>query len=307
MISEVTRLAIIDELVTRRVTWSGRLDEPSFLGRLYDLATMPSDDRRYSDAAGDIWQHRVNNQDWDDDWVFYDRRFNLLRGEDESFLRFLAETVHPAVRRNADEAVELVAMYNEHLRHDGMELARISEISGRPVFAARQRLTVPGAVRDIERLIPVPDTGYLTRQITRMEAAVEADPELAIGTAKELVETVCRTIMNATGEAADTSWDIPRLLKETAKRLQLTPEGVAPEAAAADTIRRVLGSLGSIVAGLAELRNHYGTGHGKSAGYGGLTARHARLAVGAASTLAAFLFETYSARIERSEASRRSV
>jgi hypothetical protein len=41
------------------------------------------------------------------------------------------------------------------------------------------------------------------------------------------------------------------------------------------------------------MRNHYGTGHGKHAGTKGLQARHARLAVGAASALAAFLAETY--------------
>lgn len=58
----------------------------------------------------------------------------------------------------------------------------------------------------------------------------------------------------------------------------------------------VLGSLGGIVSGIAELRNYYGTGHGKASGTSGLGPRHARLAVGAASTLAVFLFETYNDR-----------
>lgn len=44
--------------------------------------------------------------------------------------------------------------------------------------------------------------------------------------------------------------------------------------------------------GLAELRNLYGTGHGKNGKRAGLTGRHAKLAVGAATTLALFLFET---------------
>jgi hypothetical protein len=38
--------------------------------------------------------------------------------------------------------------------------------------------------------------------------------------------------------------------------------------------------------GIAELRNHYGTGHGKAAGAKGLSSRHAKLAVGAAASLA---------------------
>ena len=39
---------------------------------------------------------------------------------------------------------------------------------------------------------------------------------------------------------------------------------------------------------VAELPNHYGTGHGRPIDQGGLGPRHARLALGAASTLAAF-------------------
>lgn len=82
-------------------------------------------------------------------------------------------------------------------------------------------------------------------------------------------------------------------MKEAAKVLQLTPSGVPNDAPAADTIRKILGSLSSVVAGTAELRNAYGTGHGKGPGQAGLQPRHARLVVGAASTLAMFLFETF--------------
>ena len=219
-LSEVTRLAIIDELTVRGVNWAGRLEEPDFLARLYDLSALPSNDRRFRDAASDIWQHRVNNpEDWDDDWVFYDARFGLLRGDDEQFLRFLAETIHPVVRREPEAVQELVGIYNKHLQHDGYELAPVAEISGRPVFAGRSRLTVPGAIREVERAAPVADADYLTRQITRMESAIEADPELAIGTAKELIETVCKTILTALAVEPDKSWDVPRLIKETSKGL----------------------------------------------------------------------------------------
>jgi len=273
------------------------MEEPDFLGRLYDLKQMRSTDGRFADAAGDIWQHRVNNpMDWQDDWVFYDDRFDLLHAEDDQFLRFLAETVHPVLRRSPDEVADLVRMYNEHLRHDGFELAEVTQISGRPVFAGRSRLTVPGSLRQVERTVSAGDADYLTQQITRMEGAIECDPELAIGTAKELVETCCSTVLIALGTQPDKSWDLPRLVKETAKTLQLTPDDVRPTAPGAETIRRVLGNLGSIVAGIAELRNQYGTGHGKPLGSGGLGPRHARLAVGAASTFAVFLFETYEQR-----------
>ena len=42
----------------------GRSDLVSFLSRVWPLAQMPSTDKRFNDAAGDIWQHMVNNSDW---------------------------------------------------------------------------------------------------------------------------------------------------------------------------------------------------------------------------------------------------
>ncbi|MBF6216250.1 abortive infection family protein [Nocardia puris] len=297
-ITEVTRQAILDELRLGKIWWAGRLEEPTFLARLYPLDQMPSYDPRFEHADGDIWQHRINNYDWDDEWVFTDDRFELGRS-DEKLLAFLAMTAHPVARPDRDEALTLVGMYNRHLRMDGWELAEVAQISGRPVFAARSTLTVPSPVKQVTKHVAAGDIDYLVRQITRMETAIDSDPELAIGTAKELIETACKTVLEAIGVQIDKKWDVPQLLRETTKHLQLAPDSVDSTAAAADAIKRVLGSLGNLTAGVAELRNTYGTGHGKATGRGGLGPRHARLVVGAASTLAVFLFETYNDRIKR--------
>jgi hypothetical protein len=294
-ITEITRQAIIDELLVGRIWWGGRQDEVSFLNRLYRLSELPSYDMRYADAAGDIHQHCVNNDDWPAEWVFTDPRFELAT-DDEKFLHFLAATVHPAVRPDKEEAQGIVEMYNRHLSPDGWELVEEAQISGRPVYAGRSRLTVPAALKHVERTVAAGDKDYLTTQITRMEAAIESDPELAIGTAKELVETACKTVLVALGVTPDREWNLAKLVNETGKMLNVTPADVSDTAPAADSIRKVLGSLGGIVSGIAELRNAYGTGHGKGLGQGGLGPRHARLAVGAAATLAAFLFETYEQR-----------
>jgi hypothetical protein len=63
-------------------------------------------------------------------------------------------------------------------------------------------------------------------------------------------------------------------------------------------IRRLLSNLGTIAQALTELRNSYGTGHGKSVQAKGLTSRHAKLAAGAAIALAVFLFETHESDVE---------
>ena len=148
---------------------------------------------------------------------------------------------------------------------------------------------------DLKRQARVLDASHLAEQIRRLEDSVETDPSLAIGTAKELVETCCKTILAARGKEIRGTPDIPALTKATLKELKLVPEGVPNAARGADVIRRLLSNLSTVGQGLAELRGLYGTGHGQHGSASGLTARHARLAVGAASTLAMFLFETHEA------------
>jgi len=60
-----------------------------------------------------------------------------------------------------------------------------------------------------------------------------------------------------------------------------------------DVIKRLLSNLSTVGHGLAELRGHYRTGHGQHGSTSGFTARHTKLAVGTASTLTVFLFETH--------------
>ena len=126
-----------------------------------------------------------------------------------------------------------------------------------------------------------------------MKDSVESDPALAIGTAKELVETVCKTILEERGKTIEGSPDIPSLTKALLKELKLVPDGIHEAAKGADLIKAVLRSLGTLGNDLGQLRGLYGTGHGKTAKTQGLKPRHARLAVGAAATLVTFLFETH--------------
>lgn len=137
------------------------------------------------------------------------------------------------------------------------------------------------------------DAIQLSDQIRRMEQTMHTDPALAIGTAKELVETVCKTILTERGKGITGTPDMPTLTKEAFKELRLVPEGIPEEARGAKAIRVLLSNLGTIANNLAEIRNLYGTGHGPLGTAKGLGARHAKLAVGAAATLAMFLFETH--------------
>jgi hypothetical protein len=137
------------------------------------------------------------------------------------------------------------------------------------------------------------DVGHMQEQISRMTAAVESDPALAIGSAKELIETCCKTILAERGKPAKGTEDVLELVKATRAELKLLPDDVPNPAKGAETIKRILSNLGTVAQGLAELRSLYGTGHGRDGKAKGVKPRHARLAVYAASALAVFLFETH--------------
>ena len=294
-ISEGTRRNIADALVLNNVNWAGRFGEHEFLARLYKLKDMRSTDDRFTDAAGDIWQHRDRNpNDWNDDWVFYDMRFQLLQAPDEEFLRFLCEMLHPIVQPDADEVERILEIVNPHLANDGWQIREQARVSGRPIFAAVRLLDIGVDTCEVAQVV-ADSTGadYVRRQITRMQSGLANDPDGAIGTAKDFIETVCKTILSERAVEYDPNEKMPKLVKQALGVLELVPKGVTNQAKAAETVKRLLSGFNTLGAGLAELRNLHGTGHGKEAGTKGLPLRHARLAVSAATTLAVFLWETH--------------
>lgn len=298
-ITDVTRQDIIDLFIigyknpntceNEKCFWSGKLEEPDFLNRLYNLKSMPSTDRRYKDAYGDIYQHRVNNSDGDEDWVFYDSRFGIKTVSDDEWLKFLCEAFHPAVRDERRDWQYLLTLINKLLIVDGFELFEDSHISGRPKFSWR-KATGKNTVAETQSkaLAQKFNSEYINSQIRLMNESIDKQPYEAIGKAKELFENCCKTILLERKVAADPDWDVIRLNKETCKLLKLTPDDIDNVAKASETIKKLLGNLSVISQSMAELRNSYGSGHGKDAKFKGLSPRHARLAVG--STVAAVLF-----------------
>ena len=145
----------------------------------------------------------------------------------------------------------------------------------------------------IEKIRENFDSDYINKQTEQMYISIEKYPDDAIGKAKELLESCCKTILKEENVVINKNWDIIQLNKETCKILKLTPNNIPDSAKASQTIKVILGNLSCIAQGIAELRNHYGTGHGKDAKYKGLSSRHAFLAVGAAVTTVNFLWNTY--------------
>ncbi len=271
------------------------MSETDFLSRLFDLERMESFDNRFENAAGDIWQHRINNpEDWEDYWVFADSRFDLLYCDDSVFLDFLCEMIHPLVRANDSELHRLLEIFNENLRSDSFEILEKTKLSGKPLFVGRMKISGHEAIVQKGNVLKqILNAEYVTQQVNLMELSIENAPHVSIGIAKELIETCCKSIFYDRNQTCDKNWDLPKLMKETGKLLKLTPEDISNETKAANSIKQILRSLSSVVQGISEIRNEYGSGHGKDGKFKGLQPRHAKLAVGAASTLAVYLLETH--------------
>lgn len=138
------------------------------------------------------------------------------------------------------------------------------------------------------------DLAHLGEHIQRIERSIDSDPRQAIGSAKEMVETVCKTILRRRigVDGYSRGDDMPVLGKKVFAALKQLPDDVPEAAKGAATVKRTLSNLMSVVQGVAELRGLYGTGHGQDGDAKGLAPRHARFTVGAAATLAYYLLET---------------
>lgn len=101
--------------------------------------------------------------------------------------------------------------------------------------------------------------------LQRIRHSVDDDPALAIGSAKELLESVLKSVLGMHGSGPDTHVDMPKLAKRANVQLGIDPAGVRGDEPGADSRRRIVGGLTAIVNGVAELRNAgLGTGHGVS-------------------------------------------
>lgn len=142
-----------------------------------------------------------------------------------------------------------------------------------------------------ERLSDLED---VRREVDRILDSVDRDPADAITAARSLVETACKTVLDELGEPFNDRDDLPALYKKTAMALKV-------DATQHEVIyRQALQGLTTAVHGLAELRNKLGDAHGARRGGHRARPRHARMAAGAAMTVATFLIETLEERGARS-------
>lgn len=175
-------------------------------------------------------------------------------------------------------------------------IERLDELQ--PVVERAAKPSLPTPIPSLDKITSmssIADRDALAHHARRIHQSLETDPAQAIGSSKELVETVAKHVLQHSGEDLRSYDTFPKLVKAAIKKLALESEPLPDAGKGAQAIAMLTGGLGQAAEAVATLRNLYGTGHGH-ARPSGAESRHARLIVGACTTLAAFLLETLEAR-----------
>lgn len=117
------------------------------------------------------------------------------------------------------------------------------------------------------------------------------DPGGAITSARSLVETVCKLILDDAGVAYNDDGQLKKLYASVASVLNLAPGQQSEQ-----TFKQILGGCQTVVEGVYAIRNEFGDAHGMGAHTAKPHIRHAELAVNLAGSLATFLVSTWIAR-----------
>lgn len=300
-ISELTKRDVTDLLVngldieleydmvikTISLSWHGRISEIDFIKRICKTSMDDKTYKNIKEKYGDCKE--MNNYFFESDELPY------KNSNTDTFLKILCEMFHPAVRDENGHWKEFKKAISKLIKEDGFEFYVSDYMSGREIYNYRkitfldfnEKININNLMKVSEEI----NSEYISKQIQLMEQNQKENPTESIGKAKELLEAVCKTILNRLNEKYEENWDIQKLTKETYKVLKLSPDEVA-DAQLSQTIKQILGGLNSISGGLAGLRNTYGSGHGKNENFVSLPERYAKLAIGSVSTLVVFLWDT---------------
>ncbi len=204
-------------------------------------------------------------------------------------------------------------------QHDPQQLNRLGDALGAligAVAASKEEFLVKAAERDgfsfaagVLRPAGTAPSAFAVRRAEdlasiddrarRLHLLANESPEDAVAGARELVESVCRTVLRLIGEPAGRTADLVDLAESTLESIELVPADSDHDKKGAALMRGSLRQLSAVVAGLGKRRDLSASGGGYDGKSDGLSPRHARLAVGAAVAWAGFLAETYVSERDR--------
>lgn len=132
-------------------------------------------------------------------------------------------------------------------------------------------------------------------QLARLRRA-DDDPGLMIGTAKEMLESTAKYVLEELGSPVQDNVDFGQLLYRARERLRVRPEDIAAEGPETQAVKKILGSAATIAEQVNHLRNREGTGHGRTLP-SGVSEPVAYLVVREACSIVELMFASLDARL----------
>jgi hypothetical protein len=163
----------------------------------------------------------------------------------------------------------------------------------RPLLEAIERGTLSPSDNVVSQALEKFDASHVQAAWSKALERRSSDPEGAITSARTLIESVCKHILDESGVSYDDAADLTKLYKQTAETLNLAPSQHTEQ-----VFKQILGGCTAIVEGLGSLRNRLSDAHGKGKTGSKPASRHAELAVNLAGALATYLLATWEARNE---------
>ena len=105
------------------------------------------------------------------------------------------------------------------------------------------------------------DSAYIKKKIEGINKSKESDQ--IIGDSKDLIESICKTILKKHDIEIDKDWPIARLIKECNKLIVFDIDELENKEKIEKSLKQILQGVGTTVQAIAEIRNQLGTGHGR--------------------------------------------
>lgn len=142
--------------------------------------------------------------------------------------------------------------------------------------------------QSLKEIIKKHDIKSINSEFERALQNIESNPPEAVSAACNILESICRVYIEDEGLELPKKLDLQPIWTVVRKDLGFDPKNVEDR-----DLKEILSGMIAAVNGIGALRSHASSAHGSGRKCYNLEPRHARLAIHAAHTVAAFIMESW--------------
>jgi hypothetical protein len=147
--------------------------------------------------------------------------------------------------------------------------------------------------KTLEEMIRARSITALDEEFERAARNVESNPREAVSAACNMLESICKVLIADQGLELPAKQDLQGVWAAVRKYLGLDASAVEDQ-----DLKQIISGLLGVVSGIGAFRTHASSAHGRGRSAYRVEPRHARLAVHAAHTVAAFILESWEKKLK---------